>query len=96
MGRFAVAGAAELGRTLASGCAGYDYRALATGIYQFQFYYRTLPWDHAPGALIIEEAGGIARRYNGKPYRASAKGSGLIVACDEQTWSTVRNKLLAE
>ncbi len=90
----AVAGAAELGRTLASGCAGYDYRALATGIYQFQFYYRTLPWDHAPGALIVEEAGGVARRYDGKPYRASATGSGLIVACDEDTWSTVRGALL--
>ncbi len=90
----AVAGAEAFGDTVASGCAGYDYRALATGRYQFQLYYRTLVWDHAPGSLIITEAGGVARRYDGSPYRPEAQGTGLVTACDEQTWETVRNTLL--
>jgi fructose-1,6-bisphosphatase/inositol monophosphatase family enzyme len=90
----ARSGASQLGKALASGCAGYDYRAMATGIYQFQFYYRTLPWDHAPGALIVEEAGGVARRYDGRPYRPEADGRGLITACDAQTWAIVRDALL--
>lgn len=90
----AVAGAAKLGDTLASGCAGYDYRALATGRYHFQLYYRTLVWDHAPGVLIITEAGGMARRYDGRPYRPEAQGTGLITACDAQTWAIVREALL--
>jgi fructose-1,6-bisphosphatase/inositol monophosphatase family enzyme len=88
-------GAANLGNTVASGCAGYDYRALAIGHYQFQFYYRTLVWDHAPGALIVTEAGGLARRFDGRPYRPEALGTGLITACDMQTWDTVRGALLA-
>lgn len=87
-------GASQLGKTLASGCAGYDYRAIATGVYKFQFYYRTLPWDHAPGALIVEEAGGVARRYDGSRYRPEADGTGLITACDPQTWAIVRDALL--
>lgn len=90
----AVAGAVNFADTVASGCAGYDYRALATGRYQFQLYYRTLVWDHAPGALIITEAGGIARRYDGRPYRPEADGRGLITACDAQTWAIVRDALL--
>lgn len=91
---FALDGAAQLGRTVSSGCAAYDYRQMALGKYQFQFYYRTLPWDHAPGALIVTEAGGLARRYDGSPYRPGGDGTGLITACDEQTWATVRQLLV--
>jgi fructose-1,6-bisphosphatase/inositol monophosphatase family enzyme len=91
---FAIKGAASLGDSLASGCAAYDYRQLATGRYQFQFYYRTLPWDHAPGALVITEAGGTARRFDGSPYRPGDERTGLIVACDESTWHTVRDLLI--
>ena len=91
---FANQGAAQLGYTAASGCAAFDYRQLALGAYQFQFYYRTLPWDHAPGALIVTEAGGVARRYDGSAYRPTSDGTGLITACDAQTWSTVRALLV--
>ena len=90
----AIRGAAALGESLASGCAAYDYRQLATGQYQFQFYYRTLPWDHAPGALIVTEAGGTARRFDGSSYQPADERTGLIVACDEETWHTVRELLI--
>ena len=42
-----------------SGCAGVDYPELALGNQDFLLFRRTLPWDHAPGALVIREAGGI-------------------------------------
>jgi len=87
----AQAGARKLGETRASGCAGYDYRALATGRYQFAFYYRTLIWDHAPGVLIVTEAGGTAARLDGQPYRPAAATRGLLCACDPQTWRTTRD-----
>jgi len=87
----ALSGAQRLGETRASGCAGYDYRALATGQYQFAFYYRTLVWDHAPGVLIVTEAGGTAARLDGGLYRPATATTGLLCACDTQTWTTVRD-----
>jgi fructose-1,6-bisphosphatase/inositol monophosphatase family enzyme len=92
---FAIDGSTRLGHTAASGCAGFDYRQMVLDTYQFQFYYRTLPWDHAPGALIVSEAGGVALRYDGSPYRPTSDGTGLITACDQQTWGTVRKLLVA-
>lgn len=91
----AEAGACELGSTRASGCAGYDYRALATGDYQFVFYYRTLVWDHAPGVLISRETGARVGRYDGSAYQPTETGTGLICATDEHTWTTVRDLLVA-
>ncbi|KAA1189602.1 inositol monophosphatase family protein [Pseudohalioglobus sediminis] len=87
-------GAAQLGITRASGCAGYDYRALATGVYQFAFYYRTLIWDHAPGVLICTEAGARAGRFDGRPYRPNSGDVGLLTAADTQTWRTARDLLV--
>mgnify|MGYP001821262828 FL=1 len=90
----AMSGAESLGPTRASGCAGYDYRALARGDYQFVFYYRTLVWDHAPGVLIASEAGAHCGRYTGSNYQPASSGAGLICAADRGTWETVRNLLV--
>lgn len=90
----AISGAGSLGPTRASGCAGYDYRALVRGDYQFVFYYRTLIWDHAPGVLIAQESGAQSGRYNGNPYHPTDSNTGLICATDPQTWKAVRNLLV--
>ena len=90
----AATGARQMAETVASGCAGYDYRALVRGDYQFVFYYRTLVWDHAPGVLIAEEAGARCARYNGSDYKPVQEGVGLIGASDPETWKTVRNLLV--
>ena len=90
----AISGAKSLGPTRASGCAGYDYRALVRGDYQFVFYYRTLIWDHAPGVLIASEAGAHTGRYNDSEYKPTDKLSGLICAADANTWATVRDLLV--
>ena len=37
--------------------AGVTYPLAATGELAYALYWRTLPWDHAPGALLAEEAG---------------------------------------
>ena len=49
------------------------------------FWEATLsPWDHAAGALLIQEAGGVVTRIDGKPYApdcsAVAASNGLIHA----------------
>lgn len=60
-------------------CAGAEYPQIGRGSRDFAIFWRTLPWDHVPGALFIEEAGGLACRFDGSPYRATSEGFGLVV-----------------
>ncbi|MET0340006.1 MAG: inositol monophosphatase family protein [Polyangiales bacterium] len=76
-------------------CAGAEYPALASGRQDFAVFYRTLPWDHAPGALLVSEAGGVAARYDGTPYRPAEDVRGLLVARNELVWGQVRDALLS-
>ncbi|QHL91376.1 inositol monophosphatase [Sphingomonas changnyeongensis] len=63
-------------------CAGAEYPLIAAGTLDYAVYWRTLVWDHAAGALILEEAGGIARRLDGSPFRAAGPGAGVLLARD--------------
>ncbi len=75
-------------------CSGVEYPEVARGNHDFSVFRRTLPWDHAPGALILQESGGGARRWNGSDYRPGGDGEGLIVAADPTTWQRVADALL--
>ena len=75
-------------------CVGVEYPMIAQGHQHFALFHRTLPWDHAPGVLLIEEAGGRACRLDGTVYRPAQTTSGLLIAADEPTWTTVRDNLL--
>ncbi len=68
-----------------STCAGVEYPRIVEGDADFVLFWRTLPWDHAPGALLLAEAGGVAVRPDGTPYRPDDDRSGLLAACDAAT-----------
>ncbi|MGF1430663.1 inositol monophosphatase family protein [Kitasatospora sp. LaBMicrA B282] len=76
--------------------AGMEYPQIVDDELDFLVYWRTLPWDHAPGSLLVREAGGVSARLDGSPYRADPPGGedGLLVACDPQTWERARAILL--
>lgn len=74
--------------------AAHEYPDIVRGDKHFALYYRTLPWDHVPGVLMIEEAGGIARRFSGERYDPADGGSGLLVAANEDIWLTARIRIL--
>lgn len=61
-------------------CAGYEYPQVARGKRDFALYWRTLPWDHAPGALFLREAGGSVTHLDGLPYRPHEQRPGLLLA----------------
>jgi len=91
----ATANAPALGEvTLGHHCAGYEYPAVATDEQQFVLFWRILPWDHVPGALIIREAGGTALHLDGTAYRPADSELGLLVAPNDDIWHTVRDTLL--
>jgi fructose-1,6-bisphosphatase/inositol monophosphatase family enzyme len=49
-------------------CAGHEYPLVATGAMQFALYWRTLPWDHAAGTLLLRESGGSVTHLDGSDY----------------------------
>lgn len=76
--------------------AGMEYPLVATGEQDFILYWRTLPWDHAPGSLLVSEAGGMSARLDGSHYRPDPPGGkdGLLVASDPATWERCRDILM--
>ena len=76
-------------------CAGAEYPAILTGDRHFALFWRSLPWDHAPGALIVAEAGGRVTRWDGSPYRPAVDGQGLLVARNPGVWDAAHAALLA-
>lgn len=74
-------------------CAGYEYPAIIEGEQEFALFQRLLPWDHAPGTLLLTEAGGVARRPDGSPLTLDHTRRGLLLASSETVWETVRATL---
>ncbi|MET8351175.1 MULTISPECIES: inositol monophosphatase family protein [unclassified Micromonospora] len=89
------AGGRRLGELLpGQHCAGREYLDILTGEQQFVLFWRTLPWDHGPGTLLVRAAGGVARRFDGVDYHPADEGHGLLVAANEQVWAEVHDALL--
>ncbi|MET0308715.1 MAG: inositol monophosphatase family protein [Sphingomonas sp.] len=74
-------------------CAGHEYPVVALGERDFALYWRTLVWDHAAGALILAEAGGVVERLDGTPYRPGSTETGLLLAHNAATAEIVRSLL---
>ena len=74
-----------------TGSIGLDYPALLAGRWDFLMYWRTLAWDHAPGCLFVNEAGGHARRLDGSAYRAADPRDGLLAARSSEVWHEARS-----
>lgn len=72
------------------GAAGVQYPRVATGELDFVLYWRTLVWDHAPGSLLLAEAGGRAARLDGSDYEPWSDRTGLLIAADPATHQRVR------
>lgn len=77
-------------------CAAHDYLALARGEKHFSLYRRLWPWDHAPGVLLLSEAGGITARLDGRPYRATIREEGLLSVGDSESWDQIKNFLIPD
>ncbi|MFJ9557570.1 inositol monophosphatase family protein [Nocardiopsis sp. NPDC101807] len=77
-----------------SHCVGVDYPLLFEGGQDFLLFHRTMPWDHAPGSLMLTEAGGVCLRPDGGEYRPGDDAVGLLCASDGECWKTARSLLL--
>ena len=81
---------------------GIDYARLAEGAADYVLYRgvtvsgqrRGLPWDHAPGSLLLSEAGGRVTLFGGGAYDPRVlPDDGLVAAGDDATGALVRGLL---
>lgn len=73
-----------------TGSAATEYSAILHGDKDFVIYYRLLPWDHAPGALAVTEAGGAAMHLSGRPYTPLSLNQVTIFAASPDLAETIR------
>jgi fructose-1,6-bisphosphatase/inositol monophosphatase family enzyme len=72
-------------------CCGVDYPKVVEGAADYAIYRRAKPWDHAPGTLLLTEAGGFVGTFEGHRYRPRLDPPlGLISAADRATYDVVQ------
>lgn len=60
-------------------CSCHEYRLMAQGHADFCLSGSLNPWDHAAGALAVEEAGGAVGLLDGRAYSAGVTEGGYLV-----------------
>lgn len=72
-------------------CCGVDYPKLVEGAADYALYGGGKPWDHAPGSLLLTEAGGFVGTFDGSAYDPQATvPRGLVTAADRPTYELVQ------
>ena len=69
-------------------CAAHEYRMAAAGFCHVLFFNRLMPWDHAAGWLLHQEAGGYSAHFDGTGYKPAHTVGGLICAPDQASWQS--------
>lgn len=77
-------------------CSAYAYLKLMTGDADFKLSSRIHPWDHAAGALILDELGGRAAFLDGgEPYTPrDTIDAPLLATAPGRDWSGIARRLL--
>jgi fructose-1,6-bisphosphatase/inositol monophosphatase family enzyme len=51
------------------------------------------PWDHLGGSLLIREAGGVTKRWDGEDYKPSDLNQSILSARSNEEWHELHRKL---
>lgn len=69
--------------------AGLEYIRIASGETDVSMFWNTYPWDHAAGALIVEEAGGKVGFKDGLRYKPGiTEKKGILTTGDPEIWQS--------
>ncbi|MCF3593623.1 inositol monophosphatase [Rhodobacteraceae bacterium LMO-12] len=72
-------------------CSCHEYRLMAQGAVDFVLSGKLNPWDHAAGAFICAQAGGVSRFLDGSDYDILRTDGFLLSAPNEATWGALRD-----
>ncbi|MEO1658529.1 MAG: inositol monophosphatase [Pseudomonadota bacterium] len=91
------AGVARSAGTHQGRCSAHGYTELARGIQDYFVQYIMTPWDHAPGQLIVEEAGGrFALMPSGERYTpVPRRNQPMLITGDAAVWEDYAHQLMA-
>jgi fructose-1,6-bisphosphatase/inositol monophosphatase family enzyme len=88
--------AADMPEVEIGSCSGFDYPRLFAGDATFAnstarragflFYRHSSAWDHVPGSLMHQEAGGYSADWSGQPYDMTKLRCGLLHAPNKDIW----------
>lgn len=71
-------------------CCAVDYPMLVQGAADYIVYRGRQPWDHAPGSLLISEAGGFLGTFDGEVYDPrTIPTRGIIGAADRELFDAL-------
>ncbi len=82
----------DFSRMMSIGCACHEYRTLASGFGEFSLIGALMPWDHAAGVLVHQEAGGYSALLDGRPYAPTIHQGRLLLANSRETWERLRER----
>ncbi|TDX23313.1 fructose-1,6-bisphosphatase/inositol monophosphatase family enzyme [Modicisalibacter xianhensis] len=82
----------DFSRMMSIGCACHEYRTLASGFGEFSLIGALMPWDHAAGVLVHQEAGGYSALLDGRPYAPTVHQGRLLLANSRETWERLRER----
>jgi fructose-1,6-bisphosphatase/inositol monophosphatase family enzyme len=85
-----LAASGRVGGVVNGMSSGIDYLALVQRRAHFQYASRSLPWDHAAGVLIAQEAGATAGFIDGRPYDPRVRDGALLTAAGAAAWDAIR------
>jgi fructose-1,6-bisphosphatase/inositol monophosphatase family enzyme len=78
----------KLGMNFWMRCAAHEYRMAAAGHCHALVYNKLMPWDHAAGWLIHQEAGGYSAHFDGSSYAPGHLGPDYRpTACADSLWA---------
>ncbi len=72
-------------------CCAFDYPRVLHGELDFLVYTTVHPWDHLAGSLMVAEAGGVTRGFDGSDYAVGGRYDGIIVAGSPEIWASARD-----
>lgn len=71
-------------------CCAVDYPMVVAGAADYIVYTGRAPWDHAPGSLLLSEAGGVLGTFDRAPYNARIfPPRGLVGAASQDLYAEV-------
>ncbi len=85
----------QVGRLWKLGSAAHSYLRLLDGRLAFATYSRLMPWDHAAGVLLWQEAGGVVRLLDGTAYSPMLQRGDLLMTTSEPLWRDMATLLRA-
>jgi fructose-1,6-bisphosphatase/inositol monophosphatase family enzyme len=77
-------------------CAGFDYLRLLAGELDFLLFSGVMPWDHAAGALLVREQGGLAGYLGDAGHYLASRSivaEGVLATSRAADWQTIADHL---